>query len=479
MKLYKALIFSLAVSFLFTGCFEDNDDNLISASEINDFVYKGMSIFYLYKDNMPVLANDRFTSDAEYADYLNSFSSPEALFESLIYDRQNVDRFSWIVDDYFELERQFQGITGTNGMEFTLFPEPNTSNGVFGVVRLVLPNSDADIKGIKRGDIFYAIDGIELFFDAGTGANNFDLFDSETYTLNLGSYDDKGTQDDADDTVEPLSVDISLTKSEYIENPIYETGVFDVNGQNVGYLMFNGFTSGYDDELNDVFANFKANNVQHLILDLRYNPGGRVSIETYLASMITGQFTGQLFTKLIRNSNLENTDYDFTDEIENGGTINSLGLNKVYVLTTQRSASASEGLINGLEPYIEVVQIGTTTTGKTQASITLYDSPDFTREGVNPNHTYAMQPLIADGVNKDGTKVPSTGLIPDLEFRESGLNYGVIGDENEPFLAFALAEIENATTKLMTIKEASKFNLKALKDSNDFMPNKGGLIADR
>ncbi|RED45925.1 S41 family peptidase [Seonamhaeicola aphaedonensis] len=478
MKKFKYLILYLT-TFCLTGCFTDNDDNIVQASEINDFIYKGMSIFYLYKDNVEVLSNDRFSSDAEYADYLNGFSDPFDLFESLIYDRQNVDRFSWLVDDYFELERQFQGITGTNGMEFTLFPEPNTTNGVFGVVRLVLPNSDADLQGIKRGDIFYAINGEELFFDAASGNNNFNLFDSQSYTINLGTYDDKGTPDDSDDTVESLNQNVLLTKSDYTENPIYETGIFDVGGEKVGYLMFNGFTPGYDDELNEVFGSFKSNNVQHLVLDLRYNPGGRVSIETSLASMITGQFTGQLFTRLIRNSILENTDYNFENKISDGSTINSLGLNKVYVLTTQRSASASEGLINGLNPYIDVIQIGTTTTGKTQASITLYDSPDFSREGVNPNHTYAMQPLIADGVNKDGIKVPNTGLIPDIEFRENGLNYGVIGDENEPFLAVALAEIANGITKFDFTKFESLPRLKQpIKDSNDFITHKGGMIMD-
>ena len=64
--------------------FDDADDNTISASEINDFVWKGMNTVYLYKSNTPDLANDRFSSTEEYADYLNSYSTPENLFESLI-----------------------------------------------------------------------------------------------------------------------------------------------------------------------------------------------------------------------------------------------------------------------------------------------------------------------------------------------------------------------------------------------------------
>ena len=75
----------------------------------------------------------------------------------------------------------------------------------------------------------------------------------------------------------------------------------------------------------------------------------------------------------------KNKDYLFADNF--GGTaINSLGLDKIYVLTTDRSASASEGIINGLNPYIEIVQIGEATTGKTQASSLFYDSSNFGRQ---------------------------------------------------------------------------------------------------
>ena len=232
-----------------------------------------------------------------------------------------------------------------------------------------------------------------------------------------------------------------------------------------------------------MFGEFKSNNVQHLVLDLRYNPGGRVNVETFLASMITGQYTGDLFQKLIYNSTLQsnNTDYNFANKLDDGGIINSLGLNKIYVLTTGRSASASEGLINSLMPYMnEIIQIGTTTVGKTQASRTLYDSPNFQRAGANPNHTYAMQPLIANGVNKDDVAVPGTGLPPSIgfEYQERPLNYGILGDINEPMLALALADIENSSSKISDIKSKSAKIFKLLMDSNDFNPLEGGMIID-
>ncbi|MBC3757693.1 peptidase S41 [Hyunsoonleella sp. SJ7] len=477
MKKLRALTLILS-AFMLTGCFEDGDDIPIQTAEINDFVWKGMSIYYLYKDEMPDLANDRFTNNSEYTEYLEMFDSPFDLFNSLKYQPGIVDQFSWMVNDYIELERNFSGISTTNGMEFSLFKKPNEGNKAIGVVRLVLPNSDAANKGIKRGDIFYAVDGIELFYNSDTD-NNTGLLLSENYTISLGFFDDKGTADEGDDSVEPLDRDIQLSKFEYEENPIHSSKILEVDGEKVGYLMLNGFTAGYDDELNAVFGDFKANNVQHLVLDLRYNPGGRVTIETYLASMITGQFIGQIFSKLIYNSNFETTDFNFVSKIENGEDINALNLDKVYVLTTGSSASASEGLINGLNPYIEVIQIGTNTRGKTQASRTLYDSPEnnYRREGANPRHTYAMQPLVADGVNRDNVKVPSTGLTPDIDFTEQKFNYGRIGEEDEPFLAVALAEIGGTTNKFQTSK-SKQSPTEMLFDSNEFRPLKGGLVID-
>ena len=51
--------------------------------------------------------------------------------------------------------------------------------------------------------------------------------------------------------------------------------------------MYNGFVGEFDSELNNAFGTFKTENIDHLILDLRYNPGGSVRTATALGSMIT------------------------------------------------------------------------------------------------------------------------------------------------------------------------------------------------
>ncbi|WP_298534850.1 S41 family peptidase [uncultured Algibacter sp.] len=476
MKRLIAPLLLLTVSFSCFSCFDDNDDNTVSASQINDFVWKGMNSYYLYLENSPDLANDRFANNGEYASYLNGFSRPEDLFESLIYEPETIDRFSWIVDDYFELERQFQGTRGTNGLEFNFYGTPNNDTNAYGVIRLVLPESPAGGTELKRGDIIYGIDGTRF-----TRENIGSLRNKDTYTLNLGFYNDNGTPEESDDSIDPLGKDITLTKVTYTEDPIFRTKILNVGGQSVGYLMYNGFIRDSENQLNSVFENFKGSNITELVLDLRYNPGGSVLTTAYLASMITGQFAGQTFEKLIYNDNQADNNFDFLfyNTLPNEASVNSVGLNKVYILATGSSASASEGLINGLKPYIEVVHIGTNTVGKTQASRTLYDSPDFTRDGVNPAHTYAMQPLIADGLNKNNEQVPGTGLVPTLgyEYKEDPQNFGVLGDKEEPMLALALADIENATAKTNKIKSKAK-NIELITDSNEFNPREGGMHID-
>ena len=123
----------------------------------------------------------------------------------------------------------------------------------------------------------------------------------------------------------------------------------------------------------------------------------------------------------------------------NGSAIASLNLTKIYILTSKSTASASELVINGLAPYIDVVQIGDFTIGKNVGSITLYDSPDFSKNSVNPNHKYAMQPIVLKIVNKDGFgDYQVNGLTPDVQLLENLGNLPPLGDTSEPLLAAAI-----------------------------------------
>ena len=158
---FKLILLIISAVSAFQGC-QDNDDVAAPINlEVNDFIWKGMNLYYLWQANVPNLADNRFSGQTELNTFLNKYTKPEDLFESLLYKPESlfpaaeaVDRFSWIVDDYLELEGQLQGTTNNNGMEFGLSYKSSSSSEVVGWVRYIIPNSNASTKNIKRGDVF-------------------------------------------------------------------------------------------------------------------------------------------------------------------------------------------------------------------------------------------------------------------------------------------------------------------------------------
>lgn len=432
----KILILFLVAVLTLSSC-EDDDDtlNVPQNLEVQNFIWKGLNLYYLWQEDSPDLADDRFANQDQLNTFLTNYAEPKALFDHLKVD-SSIDRFSILVDDYVLLENLFQGVSKSNGMDFTLRFKAGSETEIYGVVNYIIPNSEAAAKNITRGTVFSGINGQSLTL------NNYQsLLSGASYTLNLADYNDG--------TITPNAQSISLIKTELTENPIFLTKVIESNGKKTGYLMYNAFTANYDLQLNQAFATLKAAGVTDLVLDLRYNGGGSVLTATRLASMITGQFSGQLFAKqqwnpkvqaYFEENNPAQLVNNFTSTVGNAA-INSLNLNRVFVLTTGGTASASELVINGLKPYIEVIQIGTTTVGKNVGSITLYDSPTFNKSDVNSRHKYAMQPIVIKTINKDGFGDYQDGLLPTVVQAENPGNLGVLGNENEPFLSTALGLI--------------------------------------
>ncbi len=390
----RLLLFTLLCGSLMTSCSEDMDDVVDDGVlddpenvEIEDFIYRGMDEIYLYKPDIPELADDYFANDDEYYEYLVAWDSPADLFYSGLAASQ--DRFSYITDDYIELENSFSGISQTTGVDYRLYRFSN-SNDVFGVVRYIVPGSNAEGTAIERGDLFTEVNGESL-----TVSNYASLLSSPSVTFTLAEINDN--------MVSNTGEEVTIATSEVTENPVLIQEVLEVEGLKIGYLMYNSFVADFDQQLNNAFAYFASENIEHLVLDLRYNGGGRVSSATALASMITGSYTGEIFAK----------------QLQGGTALNQLNLTDLYVIGTSSTASASELVINGLKPYIDVYLIGNTTTGKSQASVTLYDSSNFGRTNANPNHTYAIQPLVYESVNADDIVVPYDGIDPDVEIEES------------------------------------------------------------
>ena len=434
-NLFKKILFFISLFFVFQSCGEDFDD-VIHFRNSNEFIWKGLNEYYYWQKDSPDLNDARFNSTPSFQSFVNSFASPEDLFEHLLVPTK--DRFSVIFNDYEALEAALQGSSKNSGADFGFKRKTSGSEEVFGFVRYILPNSDASTKNIQRGDIFYAVNGIPLTADIN-GKVNAPGLSNETFTLNMADYDNGN--------ITPNGNTIELTKTAYSENPVLISNVHNVGTKKVGYLMYNGFYTNYQNELNNAFGYFQGEGITHLVLDLRYNSGGSVQVATELASMITGQFNGQVFAQQIWNDkrmeyfNSTNPDAlinKFTSSLSTGAGINNLNLSKVYILTSSSTASASELIINSLKPYITVVQIGDKTVGKNVGSITLYDSPTFRKENVNPSHKYAMQPIVLKIVNKSGLGEYQNGILPNVPFTENYGNLGVLGENTEPLLSLVL-----------------------------------------
>ncbi len=463
--------FILLLLLLITAqaCQKDQDDTIVGSSsstanlEVQNFIWKGLNQYYLWQTDVANLADNRFANQAALDAFLTNYKVPQNLFDALRVS-PTIDRFSWMVDDYVTLEQSLQGISKNNGVEFGLSYKPNSTTEVFGYVRYIIPGSDASTKDIRRGEIFTAVNGTPL---TTTNYQSLLFGTNDNYTLNMADYN--GT------TFSSNGKTVQLTKTTLSENPILIKNVITVGTKKIGYLMYNGFYADFDSQLNAAFGDFKTQGITDLVLDLRYNSGGSVRTATYLASMITGQFTGKVFAKQQWNTKInsyfETNDPNglrnfFTDKI--GSTpINSVNMSKVYILTTKSSASASELVINGLKPHINVVQIGDVTTGKNVGSVTLYDSPDFSATNRNPKHKCAMQPIVLKIVNSDGFGDYFNGLTPTHELKETISTFGVLGDVNEPLLKLAIAKI-TGTGKMTTQSTGTQFNF--FRDSKSMNP---------
>ncbi|WP_224483270.1 S41 family peptidase [Robertkochia aurantiaca] len=474
MKDLRKFMGILLIPLFFIACSKDDnidteieqtpDEEVTLENEANEFTWDALNFWYFWQGEVANLADSRNDNQEAFYQFLNNYIDPIDLFNRAL--RFPEDRFTFITDDYTELVQSQQGVAKTNGLEYGLARFVD-NNDVYGYVRYIIEGSDAATKDIQRGDVFLTVDGTQLTVD------NFEdlLFgENNTYTLGLADVNgnDLGITGVPRSAIQLNGQEVTLTQEENItENPIHVSKVLDVEGMKIGYLMYNRFTRTFDAELNDVFGEFLAAGVTDLVLDLRYNPGGSVNSAVLLSSMIHSTDTQKLFIRQRWNEKVQAQLSDaqleeyFADVIDDQGTpVNTLELNRVYVLTTGSSASASELVINGLDPYMTVEQIGGLTRGKNEFSITLVDNPDNfwiynpdTADQINPDNSWGLQPLTGRNENSAGFFDYTNGLQPEYELSEDVSNLGVLGDPSEPFLARALELITGVSAKPGVLKE--------------------------
>ena len=244
----------------------------------------------------------------------------------------------------------------------------------------------------------------------------------------------------------------TVTSAEFSLSPVLLSTTFDTplgsGSARVGYLAYQEFVTSSEAALGSAIAAFASAGVSEVVLDLRYNGGGSVNTSRKLASLLAGPAVdGQVFARLDFNAlHPEKTvNYRFTSSLASLPAAPLAGLSRVFIIASPSTASASELVINGLKPFVTVVQIGGTTYGKpygfepVSGCGTTYSAVNF--RSVN---------ALGAGAYDNGI-APTCSVADDLDH--------ALGDQTEGRLAAALSYIRTGAcpagaSSLQTLAQA-------------------------
>ena len=426
----------------------------------NFFAYNVMNDVYLWKQDITSALNSwqiltdpkEAVANARYKDKLG----------------EDVDKWTMMTDNYTSMVGGTDGVsTGTYGCNYKFYLKEEGSEAVVAFVTFTYPGSPAEKAGLQRGDVVLELDGKEM-----TTSNYTDLYYSSTVTVGVGKYLSDGKYTSIEKTVKMAAVAM-------YEDPVVMAKVFDCGGKKVGYLLYTSFTFESSLTLVEVCKQFKKEGVTELILDLRYNGGGYVFTEEVFASMLAPEtevkknsvFETEIWndeymayykekkidlntyfsTEFSQKHNDKSYDIDTSDA--------NIGLNKIYALVTGSSASASEAILVGLMPYMDIEVIGEQTHGKYcsgimwkgeewfQDIVDNYKENNYVFAEKHPQFAdwkkyiadwgiYVMISMYADK-NGENPCMPN-GLTPDLEVYDAFEEPYPLGDEREAMLNVAL-----------------------------------------
>lgn len=350
-----------------------------------------MKQWYFWNEQMPQVNPDHY-------------GSAEALLEALKY--KVYDRWSFIEDSakYFGYFSSGQNIGYGCGLRI----DPN--NHLY--ISFVYKNSPMYNEGLRRGFRLTEINGTSV--EQLISSNQLNLIlnhPSATFTY----IDPAGTTHTK-----------NIAEAAFNTETVLHYDVINSYNKKVGYLVFNSFIESSKQELEQAFNYFQGQGINEFVLDLRYNGGGSVKTAIYLSSCIAGNgSSGQLFAKTVHNKQKSSHDYNSYFE----STPYNLNLQRVFVITSGSSASASELVINSLKPIMNVYLIGSKTHGK---PVGMYG---WTHRGK------VFVPIAFEMVNRNDEGKYFSG-IPVSSERLDNVSKP-FGDLNEDCLKEALHFIEN------------------------------------
>jgi C-terminal processing protease CtpA/Prc len=341
-----------------------------TTSQINQAFYNLMKEWYLWYDTIP---------DINPGEYEN----PQAVLEEIRFEK---DVWSYITS--YDAFQQYYEQGAYVGYGFGYKWDASDSLRI----TFVFDDSPMSGKQIERG---WVIDKI----------NGQSVSPSDNISQLLGS-NEPGVENRFElKGPGGTTVDTSFAKEEITMNTVLMDTVLNYNNKNVGYFVLKSFIDKTPDELTEVFRNFNDKNIDELIVDLRYNGGGTLSASRFLGEFLVDQ-ANQTYVKISHNE--KRTQYDTTHYFGQDSLNLSLGLDRTYFISTQATASASEALINGLKPYMEVYNIGRQTYGK---PVGMYAFSDRDKK-------YAFVPVCFRLENANGVADYYEGLPVDVTSRD-------------------------------------------------------------
>jgi C-terminal processing protease CtpA/Prc len=376
-----------------------------AADKIKDTTLSYTRDIYLWYGQIPASFNPRtyedpskiMTAIRQYSNEIG-FSGP-------------VDRWSFASKKQ-EWDNVSSGISGDFGITVFFRAEGDLR------VRSVEPESPAGKAGIRRGWRITKISGND---NITTSNANFII--QNVYENTATSFEFQKP----DNSV----ITISLNATTYRDRSILVDSVYEINGKRIGYFVFNSFlgdTSNISNEFNRVFNRFSSSAVNDVIVDLRYNGGGYVSIAEQLGNyLVPSSATGSLMMK--QEFNNKYSQYNSIDNFKKQGSLN---LSRVFFIVSSSTASASELVINNLRPYMDVILLGPSKTyGKPVGFFPipvgdLYIFPVSFRT-VNKNgegNYYNGLPLnnqVADGLDKDWGDTGESVLKNTISYISNGV----------------------------------------------------------
>jgi len=316
----RSIFFIMLTLFILIGCGGGGEDNSISTSFNNNekkYLASLLQNEYLWSDEI--------SSSID----INKYSTPQEMIDALVPSK---DKWSFVIT-----KAQYDNWNAQESSGFGCYFSGRT-------ILYYDYDSPCETSGLLRGDEILEVNHESVTSSNFTEAQNA-LNKTAILTINRAS----------------IQKEITITPKKY-EYKVAKTAIFSTqNGKKVGLLIFNEFSEPSSAELDEAFSKFKMQQIDELVVDLRYNGGGSLSIASILLDKIAGDKDGFLQYTLKWNPNNQDKNEKYYFSKDNNSLEN---LTKVIFLTSKYTASASEAVIYGLKPYKEVILIGEKTHGK-------------------------------------------------------------------------------------------------------------------